>query len=406
MNPIDAQPASWESDPTIKAPPVGQRATWEPNRPLPPDPSMIGTTLRDPISGDPYERELMGIGDNQPKPVSHILAERIKTQGAYKDIPTYMADVRMEAYKLAPQLGVDLRTPEGQEWVKATISDAEKAFPHYVSPPSKDTIVKASPGESVFINGKWTSPDDNMGGGIQAPTIPPPSSQTTSDPREALVNQARAEMNRLLANGKTNHPRMPQLQKILDDADDRAAKLKEEGRKDEKLKNPPEKVLPAGSAEKLADAKTALEQLNYLEGVLKKNVNTGGPLEGIVTGANPYAEDTQKFEADIRTTRQMIGKYLEGGVLRKEDEAKYIKMLPSLTDTVAVREKKLTQVRDALSRKIASDIDSFEKAGYNVEKYKQAAPQPAQTQFITGKKYADKSGKVHVWDGTKMVATK
>ena len=50
--------------------------------------------------------------------------------------------------------------------------------------------------------------------------------------------------------------------------------------------------------------------------------------------------------------RQRIGKALEGGVLRKEDEEKYKKILPTITDDRGTSDSKIRGLRGALERDI------------------------------------------------------
>ena len=53
--------------------------------------------------------------------------------------------------------------------------------------------------------------------------------------------------------------------------------------------------------------------------------------------------------------RQKVGKALEGGVLRKEDEEKYKKILPTIYDTEAVALDKIAQLQEMITR----DLNQF-----------------------------------------------
>jgi hypothetical protein len=129
--------------------------------------------------------------------------------------------------------------------------------------------------------------------------------------------------------------------------------------------------LPAGQAENLAEGKSIPRVLDDLDKTLDGNTDIGGPILGQITTRNPYATKTQAVQAQIDATRQMVGKFLEGGVLRKEDEYKYKRILPTLTDTPEVRKQKINIVRDLVQKKYNENLNSFGQAGYNVSNFNQ-----------------------------------
>lgn len=67
------------------------------------------------------------------------------------------------------------------------------------------------------------------------------------------------------------------------------------------------------------------------------------------------------LQAQIDLARQVVGKFLEGGVLRKEDEEKYKKILPTMKDTQAVALRKLQN----LATEIQNRINQYEYSGYS-----------------------------------------
>ena len=69
---------------------------------------------------------------------------------------------------------------------------------------------------------------------------------------------------------------------------------------------------------------------------------------------NPWSK-ARKVQADVDRVRQVVGKALEGGVLRKEDEDKYKKILATVTDTPETAIYKLNQ----LITDIQGDIDDY-----------------------------------------------
>ena len=67
----------------------------------------------------------------------------------------------------------------------------------------------------------------------------------------------------------------------------------------------------------------------------------------------------------------MIGKALEGGVLRKEDEEKYKDILPTIGDTEAVALSKINGLEAAIVLRKSRLLDSLEDAGYDMQKFRQ-----------------------------------
>lgn len=76
------------------------------------------------------------------------------------------------------------------------------------------------------------------------------------------------------------------------------------------------------------------------------------PVVGEFLAGNPFNNDARNLRADIARVKQVIGKALEGGVLRKEDEAKYAKILPTLNDNDEQAQYKIQAIADDLERKL------------------------------------------------------
>jgi hypothetical protein len=106
--------------------------------------------------------------------------------------------------------------------------------------------------------------------------------------------------------------------------------------------------------------------LDPLDSLIEEQGDMFGPVEGRLRSANPYDTEAQAADAGLRRAAQTIGSYMEGGVLRKEDEIKYRKMLPQLTDTVAVAKKKLDGVRKLLAKKANKLKKDYGAAGFDV----------------------------------------
>lgn len=80
-----------------------------------------------------------------------------------------------------------------------------------------------------------------------------------------------------------------------------------------------------------------------------------------------WGTDAKKNNAVIRYARQIIGKAKEGGVLRKEDEIKYEKMLVSIGDKPAVASDKMEYIIREMEMDFARKINLLEAADKNIQ---------------------------------------
>jgi hypothetical protein len=140
------------------------------------------------------------------------------------------------------------------------------------------------------------------------------------------------------------------------------------------------KILPSGVIGTYTDAQTAVGMASSLKDLVEQNRAIIGPQKGRVGLLNPYSGDQRKLMADFDLMRQKIGKMIEGGVLRKEDEAKYARILPVITDTPDVAKSKAIKMEAMLKEDLSRYMANYGKAGYDVsgfsdetERYRQDA---------------------------------
>lgn len=107
------------------------------------------------------------------------------------------------------------------------------------------------------------------------------------------------------------------------------------------------------------DAQNAINMTNRLSENIASSGLTG-PIKGLGT-ISPFATESKDLQAQIDLARQVIGKFLEGGVLRKEDEEKYKKILPTMYDTQDVAQRKLQNLMVELQSRMAQ----YESTGYS-----------------------------------------
>jgi hypothetical protein len=110
------------------------------------------------------------------------------------------------------------------------------------------------------------------------------------------------------------------------------------------------KALSDTAIKEITQTQAALAGLVDLQSKIKDNLEYIGPIAGFQK-LNPWSKARQ-VQSDVDRIRQVVGKALEGGVLRKEDEEKYKKILATLSDTPETAEYKITQLMAALQQNI------------------------------------------------------
>lgn len=115
---------------------------------------------------------------------------------------------------------------------------------------------------------------------------------------------------------------------------------------------PEPKALNSTSAQTVSDIESGLANIQAL-GAEYSQSNVNNPIIGKIRGLNPFDTSAQTLQADTARVKQVIGKALEGGVLRKEDEIKYAKILPTISDTEETAQYKISAITEDLRRKLA-----------------------------------------------------
>lgn len=121
--------------------------------------------------------------------------------------------------------------------------------------------------------------------------------------------------------------------------------------------------LTSGERNRLTDFRSALNIL----GNLTDTVSDTGTLEwaktkvpNILSEWTGWGEDAKARNATLLKAKQIIGKAMEGGVLRKEDEAKYEKMLPNIKDTPNLARAKLADLVSQMIEDASIYLDDLE----------------------------------------------
>lgn len=131
----------------------------------------------------------------------------------------------------------------------------------------------------------------------------------------------------------------------------------------------------SGDAGDIAEFNTALDDLATLRGELEGNGATGtaaqigANLWTPITNLTGWGADAKSKQAQIDRVKQVIGKALEGGVLRKEDELKYEKILPTIKDSPELVRTKLNGLVKAIEKRQQRKLEALDSAGYDVSRF-------------------------------------
>lgn len=135
------------------------------------------------------------------------------------------------------------------------------------------------------------------------------------------------------------------------------------------------RAVTSGDAGRIADLDTSLDDLGVLSNALAANGSTGtmakigAAVPNWVTEYTGWGSDPKKKQALIDRVKQVIGKALEGGVLRKEDEIKYEKILPTIGDPNEQVVSKLQGLSTAIKLRRTRTIEALADAGYDTSKF-------------------------------------
>jgi|GEM_PF-7002028 hypothetical protein len=99
---------------------------------------------------------------------------------------------------------------------------------------------------------------------------------------------------------------------------------------------------------RISEASIGEKLLDDLTSELNKKKSKIGPIRGKISSVNVYDTDAQVFQSQIKAAAQVIGRAMEGGVLRKEDIPKYEAILPKIDDTLEVSLGKIEKVKKML----------------------------------------------------------
>ena len=134
----------------------------------------------------------------------------------------------------------------------------------------------------------------------------------------------------------------------------------------------------SSDANRIIDLDASLNDLAILEQEISVPGGTGlaakagAALWSPITEYTGVGSEAKQRQATIDRVKQVIGKALEGGVLRKEDEYKYVKILPTIIDPPEVAAKKVGGLRAAIRQRRVATLEGLADAGFDTSKFSDA----------------------------------
>jgi len=135
------------------------------------------------------------------------------------------------------------------------------------------------------------------------------------------------------------------------------------------------KPLLSGEINKFNDFRSGLNTLGRLSSEVGKTgaaSKAGTMIPGFITEMTGAGAEAKGRQAVLDQAKQVVGKAMEGGVLRKEDEAKYMRILPIISDPPDVAKAKLENLQAVMAQDAEIYLETLQAAGRNVTGVKAA----------------------------------
>jgi hypothetical protein len=323
---------------------------------------MVKASGYDPSAAEPVFRAIAKLSPDYEQPLLSSLTQpemlRNVTDTLIMQTPGYKAP---EGFTLGPE---QVRYGAGGEEIARGPAKPEPAPQPFTLGPEQ---VRYAPDGSEIARG---------------PARPEPAAPNVTETQLAMMAeqgnpQAAAALQRLRSLRAPQADREPLIAVMGDDGQPvmlprsqavgrRPASNREQGR-----------PVTSGDAGRIAELDTSLDDVEVLRSAVTGNNATGtAALIGTkvpnwVTEITGWGADAKSKNAVIARVKQVIGKALEGGVLRKEDEHKYKDILPTVGDVPSVVTDKINGLGKAIELRRQRELDAREDAGYDVSKFRE-----------------------------------
>lgn len=330
--------------------------------------SVIGSVAKGAETPDEFVSrvdDLVALG-SLPKDVG----DHIKTTATKSGVGGWGA-TRKQYIDFSAQFAKPMTLAKGGKIVNPVSGEVVADNPEPVKPMSVapgGTLVDPTTNQPVF-----TAPDLRLDETVRHNTATEGIAQTTADRQKAAQDETARHNAAMEQIGRMGAGRAEAAQQETA----RHNRAMEENARNAKIGRP----VISGDANRLADLTTAMGEADTLDQVvtdpgLVAKFEAAVVPDWVNNLTGGWANDAKAQNAVIARVRQIIGKGLEGGVLRKEDEIKYKDMLPNLGENKELVTQKIKTMKAALDRKRGDLINSLSDAGYDVSRYQARTAAP------------------------------
>lgn len=240
---------------------------------------------------------------------------------------------------------VKVRNADGSETIRIVPDEAGAEFTSAPPEPKRHMVTVPGPNGQPM---QRLATEEELAQGVQAYSAP---TNTEAEPLVAIMRDGKpVYVPRSQAVGQT------------------PASNREQGR-----------PVTSGDANTIAEINTSIGDVASLKNTLGENGSTGFMAKlgtyvpNLVTEYTGIGAEAKQKQADIDRIKQVIGKTMEGGVLKLEDEKKYEKILPTIGDPPPLVKQKLAGLDKALRARGVTLIEALGDAGYDVDAFQARA---------------------------------
>lgn len=192
--------------------------------------------------------------------------------------------------------------------------------------------------------------DDQSLGGKNSSQNTSVNSMSSTEPINNNIPQLYNNVNSSASSASANpYPRENMLADIQRDPKNAQDYMKYYQTMQEIYQAPAQTKYSGSTAGTITDMYKGLQTLQDLSSMVGGQDYAGGVIQGNVRKLNPFDTTYKQQQAMVDTARQIVGKAMEGGVLRKEDEEKYKKILPTMQDDPEVAVSKINYITNVIA---------------------------------------------------------
>jgi hypothetical protein len=138
------------------------------------------------------------------------------------------------------------------------------------------------------------------------------------------------------------------------------------------------RLLTDNAIKVIGHGQSALDQVNSLISSVEAKPELMGTGKGALADVTNFLgttmgsdkiEEMQQLQRDFKLLQQTVGKGMEEGVLRKEDEIKYNRLLGNVGNDPKVALRNLKEVQAMVKRDVANHLANHRKAGYDTSQF-------------------------------------